>query len=101
MKPLDFRDVSRLCEKINTCDEVSVGRQKRDWVLIIRDKGMVIHVRAYGSRTAAQKGLFKYMQEHRDYYGRKELRAVRKWIQKHGEKIGFDIVQQDILGTTG
>ena len=25
LKPLNFKDVSRLCERINTCDEVSVG----------------------------------------------------------------------------
>lgn len=27
LKPLDFRDVSRLCERINTCDEISAGRK--------------------------------------------------------------------------
>ena len=68
-------------------------------MLIIRDKGVVVHVRAYGSKSAAQQGLVKYLQEHRDYDGRKSLRAVTEWIKKHSERIGFDIVQQDILET--
>ena len=99
LKPLDSKDVNRLCEKINTCDEISAGRLKRDWVLIIRDKGVVVHVRAYDSKTAAQESLFKYMQERRDYDGRKSLRAITEWIKKHSVRIGFDIVQQDILET--
>jgi len=99
LKPLDFKEVSRLCEKINTCDEVSASQEKKDWVLIIRDRGVVVHVRAYCSKSAAQKGLSKYLQEHRDYDCRKSLRAVREWIKEHGERIGFDIVQQDILET--
>jgi len=70
-------------------------------VLIVTDKDVVIHVRAYGSRTAAQKGLFKYMQEQQDYHGRKGLRAVREWIKKHSKQLDFDIIQQDIMGTAG
>ena len=100
LKPLDFKDISSLCERINTCDEVFIGRQKKDWVLIVTDKGAVVHVRAYSSKTAAQKGLFKYLQEDRDYDGRKSLRAVRKWIKEHGENLSVNIVQQDISGTT-
>ena len=101
LKPLDFNDVSRLCEKINTCDEVSARRHKKDWVLIVTDRGTVVHVRAYGTRTAAAKGLFKYLRECHDYDGRKSMRAISEWIEEHGERLGIDIVQQDIRGTIG
>ena len=101
LKPLNFKDVGRLCERINTCDEVSAGRKKKDWVLIVTDKGVVVHVRAYCSKSASQQGLFKYMQEHCDYDGKKSLQAVREWIKERDDQLGFDIVQQDILGTAG
>jgi len=94
LKPLDFKDVSRLCERINTCDEVSAGPHKKDWVVVVTDKCRVVHVRAYSSKTAAEKGLFKYLRECRDYEGRENLRAVRGWIKEHGEHLRVDIVQQ-------
>ncbi len=101
LKPLNFNDISRLCERINTCDEASAGRHKQDWVLIVTDRGTVVHVRAYGTKTAAQKGLFKYLRECQDYDGREDLGAVSEWIEEHGERLGVDIVQQDIRGKSG
>ena len=101
LKPLDLKAVNRLCEKINTCDEVAAGGQKEDWVLIVTDKGTVVHVRAYGAKTAAEKGLFKYLREEQDYDGREDLGAVSEWIEEQGEHLNIDIVQQDIRGTTG
>jgi len=101
LKPLNSNDVSRLCERINTCDEVSARGHKKDWVLIVSDKGTVIHVRAYGTRTAAHKGLFTYLRECHGYDGRKSMRAVSEWIEEHGKRLNVDIVRQDILGTTG
>ncbi len=50
LKPLDFDDVSRLCERINICDEAYAGRHKEVWVLIVMDKRAVIHVCAYNSK---------------------------------------------------
>jgi len=100
-KPLNFDDVGRLCERINTCDEASAGRHKEDWVLIVTDRGTVVHVRAYGAKTAAEKGLFKYLQECQDYDGREDLGAVSEWIEEHGEHLGVDIVQQDARGKIG
>lgn len=101
LKPLNLNDISRLCERINTCDEASTGRHKEDWVLIVTDRGTVIHVRAYGAKTAAEKGLFKYLREHHDYDGQENLGAVSEWIEEHGEHLGVDIVQQDIRGKIG
>ena len=101
LKPLNFNDVSRLCERINTCDEASARRHKKDWVLIVTDRGTVVHVRAYGTKAAAEKGLFRYLREHQDYDGQEDLGAVSEWIEEHGERLGIDIVQQDIRGTIG
>ena len=101
LKPLNLNDVSKLCERINTCEEVSAGWLKEDWVLIVTDRGTVVHVRAYGTKTAAEKGLFTYLREHQDYDGREDLGAVSEWIEEHGEHLNIDIVQQDIRGTAG
>ena len=98
LKPLGFNDVNRLCEKINLCDEISVRRLKKDWVVIITDRGTVVHVRAYGTKTAAKKGLFTFLREDHDYDGRKNMGALSEWIEEQGNQLNVDIVQQDILG---
>jgi hypothetical protein len=98
LKPLNFNGVNKLCERINTCYETSTGRRKKNWVLIVTDRAAVVHVRAYGAKTAAQKGLFKYLREYQDYDGREDLGAISEWIEEHGEHLGVDIVQQDIWG---
>lgn len=100
LKPLDFKEVTALCERINTCYEVPASRQKKDWVVVVTDKCRVVHIRAYSSKTAARSGLFKYLREQHDYDGRENLRAVRGWIKEHGERLSVNIVQQDIRGTT-
>jgi hypothetical protein len=101
LKPLNFKDVDRLCERINNCYEVPTGRRKKAWVVVVTDKCRVVHVRAYSSRTAAREGLFKYLRERQDYDGRETLRAVRRWIREHGKHLTVDIVQQNVSGTTG
>jgi len=67
-------------------------------VLFVTDRGTVVHVRAYGAKTAAEKGLFKYLRDHHDYDSRENLAAVSEWIEEHGQHLGVDIVQQDIRG---
>jgi len=98
LKPLGFDDVNRLCEKINMCEEITVHRLKKDWVVIVTDRGTIVHVRAYGTKTAAKKGLFTYLREYYDYDGRRNMRALSEWIEEHGNRLGIDIVQQDIRG---
>lgn len=100
LEPLSFNDVSRLCEKINLCDEISVRRRKKDWVVIVTDRGTVVHVRAYGTKIAVAKELFTYLQAHYGYDGRKSMRALSEWIEEHGNRLGIDIVQQYIRGTS-
>jgi hypothetical protein len=101
LKPLNSQDVSRLCERMNTCGEVSASWRKKGWVVVVTDKCRVVHVRAYSSKTAAAKGLFEYLRECRDYDGREDLGAVRGWLKEHGEHLRVNIVQQDIGGPTG
>lgn len=101
LKPLDFKAVDRLCERINTCDEVCAGMQKRDWVLIVTYRGEVVHVRAYEAKSSATKGLLKYLREEHDYDGRKSIGAVSEWVEENGNRLGVDIVRQDILDTEG
>ena len=99
LKPLDLKAVNRLCEKINTCDEAATGREKKDWVLVVTGRGTIVHVRAYGTKSAAAKGLFEYMRDCQDYDGRKSMSALSEWIEEHGNQLGVDIVRQDIRGT--
>jgi len=101
LKPLNFKDIDRLCERINTCYVMPTGRQKKDWFVVLTDKCKIVRVRAYGSKTAARNGLFEYLREHRAYDGRENLRAVSKWLKEHDEHLSVNIVQQDIGGTTG
>lgn len=98
LKALGYKDVNRLCEKINMCDEISLRRRMKDWVVIVTDRGTVVHVRAYGTKTTATKELFKYMREHQAYDGNKSMRALSEWIEEYGNQLGVDIVQQDIRG---
>ena len=98
LKPLNFNGVNRLCERINSCYETPTGRNKKDWVLIVTDRGAVVHVRAYGAKTAMKKGLFRYLRECCGYNGRQNMEAVSEWIEESGERLGIDIVQQDIRG---
>ncbi len=99
LKPLDLKAVNRLCEKINTCDELPVTAQAKDHVLIVTDRGTVVYVRAYGTRTAAKKGLFRYLQQEHGYEGRKSISAISEWIAEEAEHLNVDIVRQDILDT--
>jgi len=99
LKPLDLKAVNRLCEKINTCDDLPAGAQQKDQVLIVTDRGSIVYVRAYGTRTAAKKGLFRYLQQEHGYDGRKSIKAVSEWVAEEAEHLNVDIVRQDILDT--
>ena len=99
LTPLDFAGVDRLCERINTCYEKSATRSKKRWAIIVTDGGTVVYVRAYETKTAAKKGLFKYLKEEHGYEGRKSIRAVSEWITEDAEHLNVDIVRQNILDT--
>ena len=91
LKPLDFNDVGRLCERINICDEVYPGRHKRVWVLIVMDKSTVIHARAHNSKFRAQKAMLDYLRNHRGYDGQNNVTKVRRWIVGHRGALRVEI----------
>jgi hypothetical protein len=101
LKALNRNGIDQLCEKINTCDEVGAGSQRQDWVLIVTDRGTVVHVRAYDTETAAEQGLFKYLHESHNYDGQESMGVVSEWIEEQGEHLSVDIVQQDIRRVIG
>ena len=100
-EPLDFNEVDRLCEKINTYDEASDRRRRKDWVVIVTDQRTIVHVRAFRTKATVVKELLKYMREQHGYDGRTNMRALAEWIEEHGNRLGVDLVRQDIHGTAG
>ena len=80
LEPLDFDDVSRLCERINIRDEPCADRRRRVWALIAMDKAAVIHACAYNSRYLAEKAMMDYLRDHWGYDGQGNIAQTRKWI---------------------
>jgi hypothetical protein len=83
LKPLNYKDVSRLCERINTCDEADPLRDQRIWVSIVMDKNKVVHAGAHDSKSRAQKAVLDYLRGHRGYDGRDNLAEARRWVAGH------------------
>ena len=80
LKPLNFKDVSRLCERINTCDEAPPLQGQRIWVSIVMDKSKVVHAGTHNSKSLAQKVILDYLRKHRGYDGRNNAAEARRWI---------------------
>ena len=80
LKPLDFKDVSRLCERINTCDKADVHGRRRIWVLIVMDKRKVVHAGAHSNKSRAQKAILDYLRKHGGYDGRDNVAEARRWV---------------------
>ena len=91
LKPLDFDDVSRLCERINICDEVYASRHKEVWVLIVMDKSTVVHVHAHNSKFRAQKAMLEYLRNHQGYDGQDNVAEARDWVAGHGRVLRVEI----------
>lgn len=91
LKPLNFDDVSRLCERINICDEAYAGRHKEVWVLIVMDKSTVVHIHAYDSKFRAQKEMLEYLRNHHGYDGQDGVAEARNWIAGHRGALRVEI----------
>ena len=83
LKPLNFEDVGRLCERMNVRDEPCAHRHRRIWVLVTTDKASVIHARAYNSKSLAEKAMLKYLRDHWGYEGQDSVTEAREWIAGH------------------
>jgi len=79
LKPLNFKDVSRLCERINTCDEAYPPRGQRIWIAIVMDKNKVFHAGAHNSKSRAQKAMLDYLRKYKGYTSRNNLAEARRW----------------------
>jgi hypothetical protein len=78
LKPLDFKDVDRLCERINNCAEAALPRNKRIWVSIVMGQSKV-HAAARNNRSQAQKAILDYLRKHKGYTGRNKLSEASRW----------------------
>ncbi len=90
-KPLNFDDVSRLCERINVCEEVRIGRHKELWVLIVMDRSTVVHVQAYNSEFRAQKAMLDYLRNQQGYDGQDNVAEARDWVASFGGALRVEI----------
>jgi len=95
-KPLDFDDVSRLCERINIQDEPCADRCRRVWVLIAMDKRTVIHACAYKSKSLAEKAMLEYLRDHWGYEGQDSVAKARQWIAGHCRTLRVEICSVNV-----
>jgi len=100
LKPLDFKDVSRLCERINTCEEADITRSQRIWVSIVMDKSKVIHTVAHNSKSQAQKAMLEYLHKQKDYTGRNNLPEARRWATTGRRNLRVGICSVKLPGNT-
>ena len=97
-KPSDqVRALCAPCEEAYTWG-VQHGRKtaesKKLWILAVADRGIVAHVRAYGTKTDAERGLIKYLRKYHSYDGKDNAQAAYQWLKEHDEYLSVDIVQQ-------
>jgi hypothetical protein len=100
LKSLDFKDVSRLCEKINTCDEAETTQGQRIWVSIVMDKSKVVHTGAHNSKSRAQKAMLDYLRKHKGYTGRNNTAEARRWATTGRRALRVGICSVKVLGST-
>ena len=91
LKPLNFEDVSRLCERINLGDEPYAHRRRQVWVLMVMDHATVIHACAYNSRSIAEKAMLEYLRDHWGYEGQDSVAQAREWIAGHCSTLRLEI----------
>jgi hypothetical protein len=99
-KPLNFKDVSRLCERINTCDEADTPQGQKIWVSIVMDKSKVVHAGAHSSKSRAQKAMLDYLRKHRGYDGRDDVAEARRWIAAGRRNLRVEICSVKLPGST-
>ena len=103
LKPLDFNEVGKLCERVNTCEEAHSGHQKEVWVLAVMNKNMVVHTQAYNSRFRAEKAMLDYLRSYEGYKGKDNVAEACDWLAKQEGTLKVDIcsTQVDCQGASG
>jgi hypothetical protein len=100
LKPLNFKDVSRLCERINTCDETDLLQSQRIWVSIVMGKSKVVHAGAHINKSLAQKAMLDYLRKHKGYTGRNNLAEARRWATTGRRNLRVGICSIKLPGST-
>ena len=72
------------------------ARKETIWLMAVADRGLIAQVRAYGSKTAAEKGLLEYLQKYHAYNGQGDTDTVWKWLHDHDECLSVEIVSQRV-----
>jgi hypothetical protein len=75
LKEMDLSDV----------DAISV------WVLVVADKGLIVHAKAFGSKQEAEKALFEYLRCYENYDGPDNITKVHDWLAEHNEQLSVDL----------
>ncbi|MBC8470363.1 MAG: hypothetical protein H8D56_12910, partial [Planctomycetes bacterium] len=96
LKPLDFNEVGKLCERVNTCEEAHSGHQKEVWVLAVMNKNMVVHTQAYNSRFRAEKAMLDYLRSYEGYKGKDNVAEVCDWLAKQEGTLKVDICSTQV-----
>jgi hypothetical protein len=100
LKPLNSKDVSRLCERINTCEEAHSPWPQRIWVSIVMDKSKVIQSVAHNNKSQAQKAMLDYLRKHKGYAGRNSLAEARRWATTGRRNLRVGICLVKLPGST-
>ena len=87
-----------------TCEEVySWGVQhgmmtswRPVWVLVVADRGVVVHVAVFRKKKDAEEGLVDYLRTYHGYSGRGDSKGVRQWLSEHDERLSVEIGEQVI-----
>ncbi len=96
LKSLDFDEIEKLCEKINTCQETYTSCQKEVWVLAVMSKNMIVHAQAYNSRYRAEKAMLDYLRSYEGYDGKDSVAKACDWLAKQEGTLRVDICSTQI-----
>ena len=66
------------------------------WVLVVADRGLIVHARAFSSRQGAEKALFEYVRCYENYDGPDDMAKVCDWLAEHDEGLSVDLCSTPI-----
>lgn len=62
--------------------------------MAVADRGLVSHAEAFRTRKAAEEGIANYLKENECYGGSGSMRAIRRWLREHDERLSVEIIEQ-------
>ena len=70
------------------------GKVKEVWLVAVADRGVVAHVHGYADAKTAIAALAAYLAEFSEYAGPADIRAIRRWLRRHDERLSVEITCQ-------